>query len=59
MLVIISDLHFTNGTTSNKGENGADLFNVSPNAFRLFTARLSDIIERRNSIVFPVSRSTL
>lgn len=48
MLVIISDLHFTDGTTSNRDEeDGRDLFNVSPRAFELLLARISGIIKRR------------
>jgi len=47
MLVIISDLHFTDGTTSNwKGKE--DLFNINPRAFRLFLSQISDIVQRRH-----------
>lgn len=49
MLVIISDLHFTDGTTSN-WENERDLFNINPNALRLFLKKVSDIIERGKPI---------
>ncbi|UCE53460.1 MAG: hypothetical protein JSV31_30175 [Desulfobacterales bacterium] len=49
MLVIISDLHFTDGTTSNWiGEK--DLFNIKPDAFKLLVAKISNIIARRRSI---------
>jgi len=47
MLVIISDLHFTDGTTSN-WKKKEDLFNINPRAFRLFLSRISDIVELRN-----------
>jgi len=47
MLVIISDLHFTDGTTSN-WKKKEDLFNINPRAFKLFLSRISDIVERRN-----------
>jgi len=54
MLVIISDLHFTDGTTSNwKGEN--DLFNVDPRAFRLFFTQIADIIKRRKKKIRKVT----
>jgi hypothetical protein len=46
MLVVISDLHFTDGTTSNRA-GGRDLFNVNPGAFRLFLSKIADTIERR------------
>jgi len=49
MLVIISDLHFTDGTTSNWA-GGKDLFNIDPKAFKLFFSKISNIIERRKSI---------
>jgi len=49
MLVIISDLHFTDGTTSNWSK-GIDLFNIPPKAFRLFISKISNIVERRKSI---------
>ena len=46
MLVIISDLHFTDGTTSNwLGDK--DLFNIDPKAFKLFFGKISNIIARR------------
>jgi UDP-2,3-diacylglucosamine pyrophosphatase LpxH len=47
MIVIISDLHFTDGTTSNYSSNGEDLFNINPEAFRIFFRKISSIIERR------------
>ena len=50
MLVIISDLHFTDGTTSNYSDNNKDLFNINPEAFRIFFRKISDIVERRPSI---------
>ena len=48
MLVIISDLHFTDGTTSNwQGKKQKkDLFNINPDAFRLFLGKISNIIAR-------------
>ncbi|MBW1720955.1 MAG: metallophosphoesterase [Deltaproteobacteria bacterium] len=46
MLVIVSDLHFTDGTTSN-WKDGEDLFNVRPKAFELFVTKISDILSRR------------
>lgn len=46
MLVIISDLHFTDGTTSNR-KGKEDLFNINPRAFKLFLSRIYDIVERR------------
>ena len=46
MLVIISDLHFTDGTTSNWA-GGKDLFNVDPKAFKLFFSKISNMIGRR------------
>ncbi|MFC1824389.1 hypothetical protein ACFL9T_16900 [Thermodesulfobacteriota bacterium] len=49
MLVIISDLHFTDGTTSNWSK-GQDLFNISPKAFKLFVSKISNIVERRKNI---------
>lgn len=49
MLVIISDLHFTDGTTSNwLGDK--DLFNINPDAFKLFFGKISNIIARGKSI---------
>lgn len=49
MLVIISDLHFTDGTTSNHSENPkTDLFNVNPNAFKMFFSRIADIAQKTN-----------
>ncbi|MDP2645326.1 MAG: hypothetical protein Q8P24_10330, partial [Desulfobacterales bacterium] len=54
MLVIISDLHFTDGTTSNLSADGTDLFNISPEAFRLFFGKISSIIERRKESVREV-----
>ena len=48
MLVIVSDLHFTDGSTSNK-KNGRDLFNVHPDAFRLLFQTVSGIIKRRRA----------
>jgi hypothetical protein len=54
MLVVISDLHFTDGTTSNwKGKE--DLFNVSPRAFKLLFGKISDIIERKNGAISKVT----
>jgi UDP-2,3-diacylglucosamine pyrophosphatase LpxH len=51
MLAIISDLHFTDGTTSNRGPDGRrDLFNVSPKAFKLFFSDLKEIVSRGNDI---------
>lgn len=50
MLVIISDLHFTDGTTSNYSKNNEDLFNINPEAFRIFLRKISNIVERRPSI---------
>ncbi|MHC4156038.1 MAG: hypothetical protein ACYST6_14110 [Planctomycetota bacterium] len=47
MLVVISDLHFTDGTTSNRGPAGQDLFNVNPRAFEVFLRQISNIVERR------------
>jgi len=49
MLVIISDLHFTDGTTSNFS-GSEDLFNIKPKAFKLFFRKIADIIKRRESI---------
>jgi len=49
MLVIISDLHFTDGTTSNWSK-GTDLFNIPPKAFRLFLSKISHIVGRRKGI---------
>jgi len=49
MLVIISDLHFTDGTTSNWA-GSKDLFNVNPDAFKLFFAKISNIVARRGTI---------
>ena len=49
MLVIISDLHLTDGTTSNWSK-GKDLFNIPPKAFRLFFSKISNIVERRKNI---------
>jgi UDP-2,3-diacylglucosamine pyrophosphatase LpxH len=46
MLAVISDLHFTDGTTSNTDAGGKDLFNVSPKAFELFFADLSETVGR-------------
>ena len=54
MLVIISDLHFTDGTTSNKAGK-KDLFNISPEAFRLFLAKISNIVERRKELIKKVT----
>lgn len=54
MLVIISDLHFTDGTTSNfKGKE--DLFNVNSEAFKLLFAKVSDIIERKGGAISKVT----
>jgi len=56
MLAIISDLHFTDGTTSNWGSDPRcpggrrDLFNVSPKAFRLFFSDIAEIVGRGNGI---------
>jgi UDP-2,3-diacylglucosamine pyrophosphatase LpxH len=56
MLAIISDLHFTDGTTSNWGTDPRasggrrDLFNVSPKAFKLFFTDLAEIVARGNGI---------
>ncbi len=49
MLVIISDLHFTDGTTSNWIRN-KDLFNINPDAFKLFFGKISNIIARGKTI---------
>ena len=49
MLVIISDLHFTDGTTSN-WIGDKDLFNINPDAFKLFFGKISNIIARRKSV---------
>jgi UDP-2,3-diacylglucosamine pyrophosphatase LpxH len=49
MLVIISDLHFTDGTTSNWIRK-KDLFNINPDAFKLLVGKISNIIARRKSI---------
>lgn len=53
MLVIISDLHFTDGTTSNnetdKEGKKIDLFNVNPNAFKMFFSRIADIVQKTNA----------
>ena len=54
MLVIISDLHFTDGTTSNKAGQ-KDLFNISPEAFRLFYAKIANIVERRQELIKKVT----
>lgn len=49
MLVIIGDLHFTDGSTSNwLGDK--DLFNINPDAFKLFFGKISNIIARGKSI---------
>ncbi|MCU0662465.1 MAG: hypothetical protein MUC50_09095 [Myxococcota bacterium] len=56
MLVVISDLHFTDGTTSNWGpdprQSGAnkDEFNVSPRAFKLLIEDVAEIVRRGNKI---------
>lgn len=49
MLVFISDLHFTDGTTSN-WQGGKDLFNIDPRAFKLFICRIVDIVKRHENI---------
>ena len=57
MLVVISDLHFTDGTTSNYLESEKppkDLFNVSPKAFQIFLMRIADIIKRRPTVINKV-----
>lgn len=56
MLVIISDLHFTDGTTSNWGvdpySKGAsrDEFNVNPKAFKLLIEDIAEIVRRGHKI---------
>lgn len=54
MLVIISDLHFTDGTTSN-WVDGNDTFNIKPGAFKLFLSKISDIIEHKKKLISKVS----
>jgi len=54
MLVIISDLHFTDGTTSNKA-GSRDLFNIDPDAFRLFLGKISHLVERRPNPIQTVT----
>ena len=54
MLVIISDLHFTDGSTSNKDGN-VDLFNIHPNAFRLFLSKISNIVSRRKKQIQKIT----
>ena len=49
MLVIIIDLHFTDGTTSN-WIGDKDLFNINPDALKLFFGKISNIIARRKSV---------
>ncbi|MDH4184697.1 MAG: hypothetical protein OEV92_10770 [Nitrospinota bacterium] len=49
MLIVISDLHFTDGTTSNMSADGKDLFNVSAGAFKLFFEDLAETIKRTNA----------
>lgn len=54
MLVIISDLHFTDGTTSNwKGKK--DLFNVNPRAFKFFFTKIANTIKRREKKIRKVT----
>lgn len=54
MLVAISDLHFTDGTTSNrKGQR--DLFNIDSRAFELFFGRIANIIQRRKTKISKVT----
>lgn len=50
MLVIISDLHFTDGTTSNNGEGERDITNVNHKAFRRFLEKVSEIVKHRKAI---------
>lgn len=50
MIVVISDLHFTDGSTSN-WKDGIDQFNVSPQAFRLLIASVSGLIQRRDTTI--------
>lgn len=52
MLVIISDLHFTDATTSNK-VNGQDISNVNPRAFKRFLGEVANIVQSRNSYSNP------
>jgi len=49
MLVIISDLHFTDGTTSNQA-NGRDISNVNPRAFKRFLTDVAGIVKGRGNI---------
>lgn len=49
MLVVISDLHFTDGTTSNTDAGGKDLFNVQPGAFELFFSWIAEIVAEVNT----------
>ena len=53
MLVIISDLHFTDGTTSN-WVKGKDTFNIKPGAFKLLLSKISDIIENKKDLIQKV-----
>lgn len=54
MLVAISDLHFTDGTTSNRKAQ-QDLFNIDPRAFELFLGRIANIIQRRKTKISKVT----
>ncbi|UCE53458.1 MAG: hypothetical protein JSV31_30165, partial [Desulfobacterales bacterium] len=58
MLVIISDLHFTDGTTSNWIRK-KDLFNINPDAFKLLVGKISNIIVRRKSIPLVILATRL
>ena len=46
MLVVVSDLHLTDGTTS-VWAAGRDQFNVSPGAGELFLAKVADLVRHR------------
>jgi len=54
MLVVISDLHFTDGTTSNwKGQT--DQFNVNPKAFQLLFGTVCSLVRRRDTKIDKVT----
>ncbi len=53
MLVIISDLHFTDGTTSNWIKD-RDTFNIQPGAFKLLLSKISDIVKNKQELIEKV-----